>query len=95
MDFLCKVCDKSIIENETKYNNYVATLTKEHDKSFYKNYTIINPNLIQIDKILDDYISKHNKKFDIYLFNCEFHLVFDNVKIHKKAIVIVLMILPK
>ena len=28
MDFLCKICDKPIIENESKYNNYIATLKK-------------------------------------------------------------------
>ena len=67
MDFLCKVCDKSNIEKESKYNNNIATLTKEHDKSFYENYTITNPNLDEIDKILNDYITKHNKNFDIYI----------------------------
>ena len=94
MDFLCKVCDKSIIENQSKYNNYIATKTKEQGKSFYKNYTIINPNLDEIDKILKDYISKHIKKFDIKLIICKFDIVFDiNFKIHKKsAIVIILMI---
>ena len=86
MDFLWKVCDKSIIEDESKYNNYIATLTKEHDKSFYEKYTIINPNLDEIDKILNDYITKHNKKFDIYLINCDFDFVFDeNFKIHIKT----------
>ena len=66
MDFLCKVCDKSIIESESKYNNYIATLKKEYDKSFYGDYIIINPNLDLIDKLLNDYITKHNRKFDIY-----------------------------
>ena len=78
MDFLCKKCDKSIIENESNYINYIATLKKEHDKSFYENYIIIIPNLDEIDKLLNDYITKHNKKFDIYFINCELNLVFDN-----------------
>ena len=83
MDFLCKVCDKSIIEKESKYNNYIATLKKEHHKSFYENYIIINPNLDEIDKILNDYMTIHNKKFNIFFINCEFNLVFDNnFKIH-------------
>ena len=64
--FPCKVCDKSIIEIESKFNNYKATLKKEYDKSFYGNYIIINPNLVEIDKTLNDYNTKHNKKFDIF-----------------------------
>ena len=65
MDFLCNVCNKFFIENESKHNNYMATLTKKHDKSFYENYTIINPNLDEIDKILNDYITKLNMNFVI------------------------------
>ena len=83
MDFLCKVCDKSIIENESNYINYIATLKKERYKSFYENYIIINPNLDEVDKILNDCITSHNKKLNIYFINCEFNLVFDNYfKIH-------------
>ena len=76
MVFLRKVCDKSIIENESKYNNYIATLTKEHDKSFDENYTIIIPNLYEIDKTLNDYITKHNRMFDSF-FN-QLRIQFSN-----------------
>ena len=34
-------------------------------------------NLDEIDKILSDYISHHNKKFYFYFFNCEFQIEFD------------------
>ena len=78
MDFLCKVCDKSFIESGSKFNNYIATLKKEHDKSFYENYIIINPDLDESDKILNDYITSHNKKFDVYYINCKVYLVFHN-----------------
>ena len=54
MELLFEVCDRSIIENESKYNNYIATLKKEHDKSIYDTYFIINPNLDGINKILND-----------------------------------------
>ena len=57
----------------------MATLKKEHDKSFYENFSNINPNLDKIDEILNDYITEHNKKFEIYFINCEFYLVFDNI----------------
>ena len=37
MDLVCKVCDQLIIENESEYNKYLATLLKENDESIYKN----------------------------------------------------------
>ena len=33
MDLLCKKCDRSIIENESEYYIYLATLRKKDDKS--------------------------------------------------------------
>ena len=52
-------------------------------KNLYENYTNNNVNLNEFDKKLNDYVINHNKKFDIYLVNCEFYLVFVNdCKIH-------------
>ena len=79
MDLLCRVCDRSIIKNESEYNKYLATLGKEYDKSLCKKYNIDNVNLDDVDKILNDYISTHNKNFDVYFFNCEFKTEFDNI----------------
>ena len=45
---------------------------------FIKNYTINNPNLDEIAKILNDYVTSQNKKFYISAINCEFHLVCDD-----------------
>ena len=72
MDLLCQVCDREIIENECEYKNYIATLRKKDDKSIYKKYVFNNFNLDEVDKILNDYVSTHNKKFDIYFIYCEF-----------------------
>ena len=44
MSFLCEVCDQSIIENESEHKEYVTTLRKINDKSFYKKHTIKNVN---------------------------------------------------
>ena len=44
----------------------------------YKKYTINNNNLGEVDKILNNYISYHNNKFNFYLVNCEFVIDFDN-----------------
>ena len=35
MDLLCEVCDRSIIEKQSEYNDYLATLRKKDDKSLY------------------------------------------------------------
>ena len=43
-----------------------------------ENYTINEPNLDEIDKILNEYVTRQNKKFYIFAINCEFYLVFDN-----------------
>ena len=71
MDLLCKICDRSIIENQSECMNYLATLRKENDKSLYKKYTIKNVNLDEFEKLLIDYISTHNKNFYFYFINCE------------------------
>ena len=78
MDLLCRVCDRSIIENESEYKNYIATPRKKDDKSIYKKYVINNNNLDEVDKILKDYVSTHNRKFDIHFVHREFKIQFDN-----------------
>ena len=78
MDLPCEVCDRSIIENKTEYNKYLATLRKENDISIYKKFVIDDVNLDDVDKVLNDYISIHNKKYDLYLIKCEFSITLDN-----------------
>ena len=68
MDILCKVCDKDIIENESEYKNYIATLRKKDDKSIYKKYIIYNIILDEVDKIINDYVSTHKKNLISILF---------------------------
>ena len=78
MDLLCKVGDRSIIENESEYKKYLATLRKENDESIYKKNTVNNNNLDDVNKVLNYYISNHNKNFDFYFTNCEFKIEFNN-----------------
>ena len=66
MDLLCEVCDQLIIENQSEYNSYLAILRRKVDKISYKKYTTNNINLDEVNKILNDYISTHNKKFDFF-----------------------------
>ena len=78
MDLLCPVCDRSIIEKPSEYNEYIDSMRKKDDKSLYEKYTINNINLDEVDKIKSDYVTIHDKKFDFYLVKCEFVLEFDN-----------------
>ena len=72
MDLLCEVCDRSIIENQSEYSNYLATLRNRNDTSSNKKNNVNNVNLDEVNKIINDYISIHNKKFEFYFMNCEF-----------------------
>ena len=67
MTFLCEVCDWSIIEKQSEYINYLATLRKKVDKTFYNKCTSSNVNLDEVNKILNDFISTHNKNVDFVL----------------------------
>ena len=53
-------------------------LCKVCNKFVIDNYTIDDPNLDEIDKMLNDYVTSYNKNFDIYAIRCQFFLVFDN-----------------
>ena len=48
------------------------------DEFIYNEYSINNPNLNDIDKIINNYVTGYNKKFDIYSIKCDFYLVFNN-----------------
>ena len=67
MDLLFKVCDRSIIENESEYHNYLATLGKKNQRSLYKKYAINNVNLDEVIKRINNYISTHNENFGFSL----------------------------
>ena len=41
-------------------------------------YFINNADINNFDKIFNDYIINHNKKFDFYYINCEFLIEIDN-----------------
>ena len=78
MDYICQVCDREIIENEDEYQYYSTTGHRKKDKKLYIKYTINNINFDELEKILNDYVTTHNKKFDFYLIRCDFIIEFDN-----------------
>ena len=64
--------------HEIKYNNYLSSLVKNDNKFIYMKYIINNANIDNFEKIFNDYITNHNKKFDFYYINCEFQLETNN-----------------
>ena len=48
------------------------------DEFIYDEYSINNPNLNDIDKIINNYVTSYNKKIDIYSIKCGFYLVFND-----------------
>ena len=77
MDYYSEVCDKTI--KLKPKNNILNSLTHiQYEKSLRRNHTDKYPNLFDIDKIFNDFISNHSGKFDLYLFKCDFHLVFNS-----------------
>ena len=61
-----------------RFNNYINTLIKDDNKFIYMKYIIKKVNINNFDKIFNNYITNHNKKFDFYYINCEFQLENDN-----------------
>ena len=78
MDYICQVCDRSLIVNPSEYQHYLATSRKKNDNSLCIKYTINNFNLDEVDKILNDYITTHNEKFNFYLISCKLVIEFDD-----------------
>ena len=78
-DLLCPICDYDILNDKNEFYEYLTTRRKKYDKNIYKKYDINNINLDDVDKILNDYINIHNKKFDIYFIKCKFNIKFDNI----------------
>ena len=75
-EFLCKVCDRTIIENASECQHFLATLGKKNDKNLYEKYINNDFKLDEFDKMLNDYITNHKKKFDVYFIHCKFKLEF-------------------
>ena len=53
-------------------------LCQRCDDFVYDEYSINNPNLNDIDKIINNYATSYNKQFDIYSIQSDFYLVFND-----------------
>ena len=53
-------------------------LPSQTEKPFRIKHTIKNQNFFVIDKISNEYMTNHNKKYYIFLFKYDFKLIFNN-----------------
>ena len=75
MDYSCYVCDEAI---KTKFKNkHLQSITpNEFDKCIRVKFTIENHDVFDIDEKFKEYITNHNKKFDLQLAAYEFKPIF-------------------
>ena len=59
-------------------NNYLSSLIKNDNKFLCMKYIINNVNCDNFEKIFNNHITNHNKKFDFYYINCEFQIQTNN-----------------
>ena len=60
--------------HEIKYNNYLSSLVKNDNKFIYIKYIINKVDINNFEKLFNDYITNHNKKFEFFYINCEFQI---------------------
>ena len=77
-ELLCLKCNQDVFEDKNKLDKKLSNFQIENDKNIYKKIIIDNIDLDNIDKILNNYINNHNKKFDTYFVKCLFNIDFDN-----------------
>ena len=77
MSNICNVCDRETFGDENQLQEYVSTQRKRINRCLYIDYTINNIDLHGFDKILNEYVSYHNKKFTSYLLKLTCELKFN------------------
>ena len=75
--FNCKLCDKSI-RNKSKKKHLISQYHKFLRDSIIFRYNIPNPDFLQIENILQNYVLECNKKFEFYTIICKWTLHFSD-----------------
>ena len=81
MSYYCDICDKAI-KFKSKKNHFKSLSHKEFIRCTHIKLTVKNPDLDKIDSIIYTYVIEHNKKYDNYLINYDFKLIFNNPNNH-------------
>ena len=75
MDYFCDECDKNI-KLKSKYKLFKSNSLKEFEKCKHILLSLEDIDIKNVDEAFYLYIIEHNKKFDFYLVNTQFNLVF-------------------
>ena len=78
MDYYCNTCDKTN-KTKSKSKHFQSLTHNEFEKCIRTKHTIQNTNYFDIAEIFNEYIKNHNKKFDLYLVEYDFILVFERL----------------
>ena len=62
----------------TEYNPTTDISHTQTEKPFRIKHTIKDPNFFVTDKISNDYIGSHKKIHNLFLFKCDFKIIFHN-----------------
>ena len=76
MNHYCDIREEAI-KIETKYKQLQSQSLIGLEKWIQKVYTSKNPNLFEIDEIINEYITDYNKNFNKYFVKNELEKVFD------------------
>ena len=82
--FNSKLCDKSI-KNKSKKKHLNSLNHKFLSINIISRYCVRNPNFLQIDNILQNYVLDYNKKFAFHLIICNFQLNFTDTIVSVKS----------
>ena len=80
--FNCKVCHKSI---KSKKKHLNCQYYKSLSMNIISRYNVPNPDFLQIESILKNYILDSNKKFAFYLIICKWKINFSDTIIDVKS----------
>ena len=77
MGYYCELCNKSIAWKYKK-RHFKSQLHLDNEKAIVNKFSIKTPELSQINNIVKGYVNDYNRKFEYYMDECIWNLMFDN-----------------
>ena len=75
--YYCFLSNK-VIELKNRKSHFESELHMKNEKTVINKYTIMNPELCQINNIIKNNVNNYNRKFIFYEIVCNWKLVFYN-----------------
>ena len=82
-DLLYENCNNELFKNSVSLNDYLVNIQKEIDNNICMKIISNNIDLCDVNKILNNYIEIHDKKFIVYYIRCIFDISFDDNDINE------------